>query len=500
MIQNIYEKKIAKETKFEIEKFQDLNKLKEGKIDPLLKNESEILNSHERVYKALQKEDEIKKFREQLIIAEADNNVIKNELESFKNREVLKTSELENMKSLLLEANNKIKMYEQEWDNKDSNNNLLREELKKILEEKELIETTLSSELKEQKISINELELKIKSKEEDHNRICNEYEEEIEKLKMFIKSIDKQYEISKKEFSNENLSLKNQINQIKSSNDNLSKELANENNSKLAKEEIIHQFQMKENDLVYKIGDLTNKLQSESKQRMYIESQYLEEKKLKESSLVQISELNELITKKDEKIEEMNNKTKNLQLEVDKIPGVLQELEKVNEFVNNLGKEKEELIQLIRKKESECDYLNKDILSWKQILDQMWIENNQLKKMLEELEEKNKKLVETLNLHLYNKATEYKERALTHLKNTNSPSRVKQILSMGNKLDHVVPSPLRLQQLMDKEIVTTSKGVKEIKSIILGKEKNDANNQSSIGISYNQDRVEIAAHHIQNND
>ena len=59
------------------------------------------------------------------------------------------------------------------------------------------------------------------------------------------------------------------------------------------------------------------------------------------------------------------------------------------------------------------------------------------------MEQKNKKFSETLNTHLYNRATEFKARAMNALKNSHSPFRGGPP-PRGNNLNHtadIVSSP-----------------------------------------------------------
>ena len=51
-------------------------------------------------------------------------------------------------------------------------------------------------------------------------------------------------------------------------------------------------------------------------------------------------------------------------------------------------------------------------MQWREVVDRLNNEGAELKKIIEELEMKNRKLVEKLNDQIYQKATEYKERTL----------------------------------------------------------------------------------------
>ncbi len=60
----------------------------------------------------------------------------------------------------------------------------------------------------------------------------------------------------------------------------------------------------------------------------------------------------------------------------------------------------------------ENEVLRKEIISWKEMVNKHVDENTELKKIIEDLEAKNRKLSESLDYYLYNRATDYKERTL----------------------------------------------------------------------------------------
>lgn len=47
----------------------------------------------------------------------------------------------------------------------------------------------------------------------------------------------------------------------------------------------------------------------------------------------------------------------------------------------------------------------REVISWKELVNRLTDENTQLKHIIEDLEQKNKKFSETLNMHLYNRAS-----------------------------------------------------------------------------------------------
>ena len=72
----------------------------------------------------------------------------------------------------------------------------------------------------------------------------------------------------------------------------------------------------------------------------------------------------------------------------------------------------DETLRDLHHKTEDINSLNKDILSWKEVVDRLNSENKELQLVIEDLESKNRKLVEKINEQIYIKATEYKERTL----------------------------------------------------------------------------------------
>ena len=66
------------------------------------------------------------------------------------------------------------------------------------------------------------------------------------------------------------------------------------------------------------------------------------------------------------------------------------------------------LINQISGKGDENIGLGREILSWRDVVDRLNSENTELKQMIEDLEHKNRKLVDKLNEQIYNHATDYK--------------------------------------------------------------------------------------------
>jgi hypothetical protein len=71
---------------------------------------------------------------------------------------------------------------------------------------------------------------------------------------------------------------------------------------------------------------------------------------------------------------------------------------------DDLKYQAEDQIKTINIKENHIDFLNKDILAWKELAQRLSDENTDHKQTVEELEDKNRKMGEVMNTHLYNRA------------------------------------------------------------------------------------------------
>ena len=56
--------------------------------------------------------------------------------------------------------------------------------------------------------------------------------------------------------------------------------------------------------------------------------------------------------------------------------------------------------------------IENDVLHWRSTADNLNTENNNLRAVVEDLEDKNRRLVEKLNQQIMQRVTEYKEKAL----------------------------------------------------------------------------------------
>jgi hypothetical protein len=91
--------------------------------------------------------------------------------------------------------------------------------------------------------------------------------------------------------------------------------------------------------------------------------------------------------------------------------------------LDDLKYQYEDLIKTFGLKEDENNFLQKDLMAWKDIMDKATDEISMLKRLVGELEEKNRKLNHKLNEVIYNKADAYKKKTLNLLKLGDSPER-----------------------------------------------------------------------------
>ena len=86
-------------------------------------------------------------------------------------------------------------------------------------------------------------------------------------------------------------------------------------------------------------------------------------------------------------------------------------------------------------------------MQFRDLIDRLTSESTELKKIIDDLEDKNRRLVDKLNDQIYQKATEYKERTLQALQRSESPAKLRRALNGGQ----VPLSDKRLREVMQDE-------------------------------------------------
>ena len=99
------------------------------------------------------------------------------------------------------------------------------------------------------------------------------------------------------------------------------------------------------------------------------------------------------------------------------------QLENLKRAIDDLKYQNEELIRTLSLKDEEIRYLQKDVATWREILDKNQQENDELKAIIVDIEEKNRKLNEKISQIIYNKAALYKEKTLHALRMSQSPEK-----------------------------------------------------------------------------
>lgn len=106
--------------------------------------------------------------------------------------------------------------------------------------------------------------------------------------------------------------------------------------------------------------------------------------------------------------------------------------------MDDMKYQNEENLRVINTKDTEISYMQKDIAQLREIIDRGQEEQEELKKLIEELENKNRRLNEKLNEVIYNKAAAYKERTIQALQRGDSPDRRERIDNYGIRVDREI--------------------------------------------------------------
>lgn len=127
----------------------------------------------------------------------------------------------------------------------------------------------------------------------------------------------------------------------------------------------------------------------------------------------------------------------------------MQEMQSYSAQVKDLKYQNEQYYHQVQAKQEEIAQLNQEIMGWRDVVDRLNNESAELKKIIEDLEMKNRKLVDKLNDQIYQKATEYKERTLQALQKSESPTKLRKAL--GGMPPNAVGSEHRLNQVLQDE-------------------------------------------------
>ena len=95
----------------------------------------------------------------------------------------------------------------------------------------------------------------------------------------------------------------------------------------------------------------------------------------------------------------------------------------------------DEVCQQYENKREEVNEYERELSGCRTHLERLNQENNTLRDLVQELEDKNRKLVEKLNQQIMQRVTEYKEKALQALHRSDSPTKIKRACQ-GQITDH----------------------------------------------------------------
>ncbi len=88
------------------------------------------------------------------------------------------------------------------------------------------------------------------------------------------------------------------------------------------------------------------------------------------------------------------------------------EVERLKRAIDDLKYQNEEQLRLMNAKDEEVRFLHKDLQAWKEVCDKSADETSELKAIIADIEDKNRRLSEKLNEVIYNKASAYKAKTL----------------------------------------------------------------------------------------
>jgi len=303
--------------------------------------------------------------------------------------------------------------------------------IEKEIEERRRISREKTNEINALHDEISKIENTITAMQDDKTKLGDYYVEEIKKLELEI-------EVNKKTL-NDKLLEKDKLIELKNKDEKANNLLDSD----------ISRTNLEIADLQNSLKKLLDDLEN-AKHLVYEKENLIDDARKKQEELMSMLQEKELAYGK--AITDLKDLEAGTALECEKLKNVLQE--KIN-FNNEQQK-------MLLAKTVEIDTLNKDVNAWVEVANKTRDENTKLKQTIEDLENKNKKLMEALNLHMFNRAAEYKERTIKALKASQSPRRIDRLRSSGYKMRHVAPSPERFDKFLEEEKKTTEKGVSDI--------------------------------------
>ena len=427
----------------EIEKFRDGNMHNKDMIETLRK-EMEDSKAHER--KLILEMDDDKR---QISKVEHENKILQECVRAYE-------TDLDDYKREVNRVENERHSVLQQ---KTSDNTRMRDILKdyelkieKEIEEKHGIMNEKTREMNKMHDLLGDVESKLTESVEEKDKIIKYYKREIGKYSMDIKDWERKVADEQEE--------KNKIANERRRGEDVQRDLENE----LRK--VQREMEVERNDKIFIIRQLDME-----KDKVVREGEEIQILSLKEGNLNNvIVDLERQLLEQQKDMDKMEYEHRKLG---DELRGDLQ----------NRGYDIESLTKQINLKQCEIDTMQKDIQAWKEMVENLGLEKNQLLKMIEELEEKNRKLNDLLNQYMYNRAQEIKKKSYDALKASHSPARINRIMSSGHKrTSHPTTSTKRFDRMAyDKENSKSPDArMKEVKQMIDFEAKTVGNIKASL--------------------
>ena len=300
------------------------------------------------------------------------------------------------------ELGKEINNLENEKELEKTRSNGIAEEYKAKIEnlryERKQLEEERDKEIESLKNTILELEQGIHKVEQEKDDMENDYNKKLNDYNKLLKEYE--YEIQQAENAHENLIRKTES-EVK--------------NNKIK----LSEFEYRKQELANKSKDLYHQIDQ-----------------LKIELGKRQDQLNDASIKYSNTKSELEAKARKLRGEKDMIENDQAELEKLHRLIDDKSYDNSDLESKINKKQEEIDNLHKDAIAWQSVTEKLKGENNTLKRIIDELDEKNKKLSDTLIGEEKKHIEESERRTFEKIRNSSSPMKIRQILNNDNEIQY----------------------------------------------------------------
>ena len=288
---------------------------------------------------------------------------------------------------------------------------LLREYEEKIereIQEKYRVLKDKQREILNLQNTIPKLKMTISEIEEDKAKLEEYYKDEIKKLENIILDYNKR--IDDEERNKEELEQVHIENNVKL--DELKKAIA---------------------EATYKKNDLAREIESCRNDIDQVNFQVLNKQTELERELDNCENLKLTIAAKEDEIKALKEQF------VDKENQHIEELNKLTKQQNDKAYDNEDIQNRINVRQIEIDTLNKDLIAWKQVASNVAIENEALKKIVESLEDKNRRLIISSRSQIESHVKQEQDRYADAMKVSQSPMKISKIISEPQNIEYGSP-------------------------------------------------------------